>query len=226
LGQKLTDIGSPINGVADKLRLKVRQLYAFLKEANQIQFRPVRRLNEQQYVVRIADMPKHPSAQLFRPVKVEDSLEVPDTLIRVSRPKLTRCPAPPESCLEWLLPNWDDPYLKSEVAESINRVEIEKDDDGNDIEVTKTILFADDRLRVDEYTVWLEDRNKWTEPEIVARGAMKYFESFYFVLKIEKEGEKLEPVADGMSWNAESELMSAIQHPIIFKVLSCASTKH
>lgn len=222
MGQKLTDIGSPINGVADKLRLKVRQLYAFLKEANQIQFRPVRRLNEQQYVVRIADMPKHPSAQLFRPVKVEDSLEVPDTLIRVSRPKLTRCPAPPESCLEWLLPNWDDPYLKSEVAESINRVEIEKDDDGNDIEVTKTILFADDRLRVDEYTVWLEDRNKWTEPEIVARGAMKYFESFYSLYsKIEKEGEKLELlVADGMlSWNAESGIdgVVAIQHPIIFK---------
>ena len=86
----MTDIGSPVVGIADKLRLKVRQLYGFLKEANQIQFRPVRRLNEQQYVIRIADMPKHPSAQLFRPVKVENSLEIPDTLIRVSRPKLTR----------------------------------------------------------------------------------------------------------------------------------------
>jgi hypothetical protein len=222
LGQKLTDIGSPIDGVANKLRLKVRQLYAFLKEANQIQFRPVRRLNEQQYVIRIADMPKHPSSQLFRPVKVEESLEVPDTLIRVSRPKLTRCPAPPASCLEWILPNWDDPYLAPEVAERKNRVENEKDEDGNDIEVTKTILFTDDQLRVDEYSSWLEDRKKWTEPEIVARGAMRYFESFYTLYsKIEKEGEKLELlVADGMlSWNAESGIdgFVAIQHPIIFK---------
>jgi len=71
---KLTDVGSPLDGVADKLRLKVRQLYAFLKEANQIQFRPVRRLSEQQYVIRVADMPKHPSAQLFRPIKVENAL--------------------------------------------------------------------------------------------------------------------------------------------------------
>jgi hypothetical protein len=78
----LTDIGTAIEGVADKLHLKVRQLYAFLKEANQLQIRPVRSLSEQQHVIRIADMPEHPSAQLFRPVKVENSLEVPDILIR------------------------------------------------------------------------------------------------------------------------------------------------
>ena len=52
----MTDIGNPIDGVADKLRLKVRQLYAFLKEANQIQFQPIRRLNEQQYSIRISDL--------------------------------------------------------------------------------------------------------------------------------------------------------------------------
>jgi len=103
--QEMTDIESPIAGVAEKLHLKVRQLYGFLKEANQIQFRPIRRLNEQQYVIRITDMPKHPSAQLFRPVKVENSVDIPDTLIRVSRPKLTRCPSPPASCSDWLRPN-------------------------------------------------------------------------------------------------------------------------
>lgn len=218
----MTDIGSPVAGVADKLRVKVRQLYAFLKEANQIQFRPIRRLNEQQYIISIADMPKHPSAQLFRPVKVENSLEIPDTLIRVSRPKLTRCPSPPESCSDWILPSWDDPHLTPEVAESKNRIEIEADEDGNDNEVTKTILFTDDQLRGEQYKSWLEDRKKWTEPEIVARGAMRYFESFYTLYsKIEKEGEKLELlVADGMlSWNAESGIdgVVAIQHPIIFK---------
>lgn len=218
----MTDIGSPIDGVADKLRLKVRQLYAFLKEANQIQFRPVRKLSDQQYVIRIADIPKHPSAQLFRPVKVENSLEVPDVLIRVSRPKLTRCPSPPESCSDWLLPNWDDPYLTPEVAESKNIQGTEFDEDGNEVEITKTILFTDDQLRVDEYANWLENREKWTEPELIARGAMRYFENFYTLYsKIEKEGEKLELlVADGiLSWNTESGIDGAvsIQHPIVLK---------
>ncbi len=218
----MTDIASPMDGVADKLRLKVRQLYAFLKEANQIQFRPVRKLSDQQYVIRIADMPKHPSAQLFRPVKVENSLEVPDVLIRVSRPKLTRCPSPPESCSGWLLPNWDDSYLTPEVAESKNIQGTEFDEDGKEVEITKTILFTDDQSRVDEYEDWLENRKKWTEPELIARGAMRYFENFYTLYsKIEKEGEKLELlVADGiLSWNTESGIDGAvsIQHPIVLK---------
>ncbi len=218
----MTDIGSPLDGVADKLRLKVRQLYAFLKEANQIQFRPTRRLSEQHFVIRIADMPMHPSAQLFRPVKVESALEVPDVLIQVSRPKLTRCPTPPESCLDWLLPNWDDPYLAAEVIDSKNNIETEIDEHGNKIEITKTILFTDDQSRLDEYSKWIESRKKWAEPELLARGALKYFESFYALYsKIEKEREKLELlIADGiLSWNAESGVDGkvAIQHPIIFK---------
>jgi very-short-patch-repair endonuclease len=218
----LTDIVSPMDGVADKLRLKVRQLYAFLKEANQIQFRPVRKLSDQQYVIRISDMPKHPSAQLFRPVKVENSSEVPDVLIRVSRPKLTRCPSPPDSFSEWLLPNWDDPYLTPEVAKSKNIQENVLDEDGNEVEITKTILFTEDPLRVDDFGSWLEKRNIWTDPELVARGAMKYFENFYTLYsRIEKEGEKLELlVADGiLSWNTESGIDGAvsIQHPLLLK---------
>lgn len=218
----MTDKSSSIGEAADALRAKVRQLYAFLKEANQIQFRPVRKLSDQQYVIRIADMPKHPSAQLFRPVKVENSLEVPDVLIRVSRPKLTRCPSPPESCTDWLLPNWDDPYLTPEVAESKNIQGTEFDEDGNEVEITKTILFTDDQLRFDEYANWLESRKKWTEPELIARGAMRYFENFYTLYsRIEKEGEKLELlVADGiLSWNTESGIDGAvsIQHPIVLK---------
>jgi hypothetical protein len=218
----LTDIGTQIDGVADKLHLKVRQLYSFLKEANQLQIRPVRRLSEQQYVIRIADMPKHPSAQLFRPVKVENSLEVPDILIRVARPKLTRCPSPPDSSLEWLLPSWDDPFKTPEVAESKNRREIETDEEGKEVEVTKTILFTEDLVRVEKYGNWLDNRKKWTAPEIVAREAMKYFESFYTLYsRIEKEGEKLELlIADGMlSWNTASGVDGAvtIQHPIVLK---------
>lgn len=218
----MTDFANTIDKVADKLHVKVRQLYAFLKEANQIQFRPLRSLSEQQYVIRIADMPKHPSAQLFRPIKIEDSLEVPDTLIRVSRPKLTRCPAPPESTVEWLLPNWDDPYLNPAVAESKNRQEIEIDEEGNEVEITKTILFTDDPLRVAACDEWLSIRKKWVVPELVARGAMRYFENFYTLYsKIEKEGEKLELlVADGfLSWSVESGVdgIVSIQHPIILK---------
>jgi very-short-patch-repair endonuclease len=218
LGDNLNSKGENV----DRLRGKVRQLYAFLKEANQIQFRPVRRLVDQQYVVRISEMPRHPSAQLFRPVRIENSLEVPDVLLRISRPKLTRCPSSPNSCSEWLLPNWDDPHLEAEVAESKNIVEIHENEEGQDVEVTVMILFTDDQLRADQFRQWMEERRKWSEPEIIARGAMKFFENFYGLYsRLEKEGEKLELlVGDGfLSWQAESGIDGnvVIQHPILLK---------
>jgi hypothetical protein len=111
--------------VSDIVKSKIRQLYQFLKEANQLRFRPVRLLSEQPKVVRLADMPNHPSMQLFRPVRTEDAEDVPDTLIRVRRPQLTRCPEPPASLQGWLLPNWDDPtkqalYAASQNATAVN----------------------------------------------------------------------------------------------------------
>lgn len=218
----MTNPLAPSESLSDTLRLKVRQLYAFLKEANQVQFRPIRRLSEQPYAIRILDMPKHPSAALYRPVKTETSSEVPDVLIRVARPKLTKCPSPTASFEDWLLPNWDDPHQTPSVAESRNYQATEVDEEGKEVDVTKTARFDDEKLRVEEFNAWLVARGHWVEPELIARGAMKYFESFYTLYsKIEKEGEKLElVVADGvLSWSAESAIDGPvnIQHPIISK---------
>ena len=100
------DTSSQNMDASDSLRAKIRQLYSFLKEANQLQFKPVRKLADHPHVIRLTDIPKHPSAQIFRPVKIQESQEIPDILVRVSRPKLTKCPNPPASIDEWLLPKW------------------------------------------------------------------------------------------------------------------------
>lgn len=218
----MTDFVAASDGLSDSLRLKVRQLYAFLKEANQIQFRPVRQIGEQPFSIRISDMPRHPSAALYRPVKTETSYEVPDVLIRVVRPKLTKCPNPPKSCEDWLLPNWDDPQQTPEVAESKNFEATLTDEDENQVKVTKTFRFDDEPSRVDAFNDWLVARRNWVEPELIARGAMKYFESFYTLYsKIEKEGETLElVVADGiLSWSTDSVIDGPvnIRHPVISK---------
>ena len=177
--------------MSDAVKSKIRQLYQFLKEANQLRFRPVRLLAEQPKVVRLADMPDHPAMQLFRPVRTEGTQEVPDTLLRVKRPRLTRCPAPPSSIDTWLRPNWDDPVKSALVAESQNLT----DDEGD----TVTVRFDDDPQRDADFNAWLEIRKAWIEPELVARKAMSYFEVFYDMYSmLEKDGEELELlVADG-----------------------------
>lgn len=105
----------------DSTKNKVRQLYQFLKEANQLRYRPIRQLGEQVKVIRLADMPEHPSMQLYRPVRTSDTTqEIPEVLIRVRRPQLTPCPKPPTSLLQWLAPGFDDPAKTPEVVQSLN----------------------------------------------------------------------------------------------------------
>lgn len=192
---------------------KVRQLYHFLKEANQLRFRPIRMLGDQPKVVRLADMPDHPSMQLYRPVRVENTQEMPDILLRIKRPATTRCPAPPDILASWLLPGWDDPNKPATYAESRNETEEEK---------TVTVRFDDDEQRISDFIAWDIQRNAWVVPEQVARKALRFFEVFYDIHStIEKDGEQLELlVADGhLSWQTTSgnDGLITIDHPILLK---------
>lgn len=121
---------------------KVRQLYHFLKEANQLRYKPIRQLSDQVKVIRIADMPEHPSMQLFRPVRTSDATQdIPETLIRVRRPHLTPCPKPPISLLQWLTPGFDDPSKTPLVVESLNVTSIERfDADPNRVEALQNYI--------------------------------------------------------------------------------------
>ena len=98
-------------------------------------------------------MPNHPSMQLFRPVRTENTQEVPDTLLRVRRPHLTKCPAPPASIINWLLPSWDDPTKRAFYAASQNAT----DDEGETI----TIRFEEEPQRSAEFKAWSEQREVW-----------------------------------------------------------------
>ena len=200
--------------MTDTVKRKILQLYQFLKAANQLRFRPVRVLSEQPKVVRLADMPNHPSMQLFRPVRTEDTQVVPDTLIKVRRPQLTRCPAAPTSLQGWLLPNWDDPTKQALYTFSQNTT----DDNGETI----TNHFEDEPQRVADFSAWSERRKAWVEPEMLARKAMSFFEVFYDIYSaIEKDREELELlVADGhFLWQAVSGIDGpvVINHPVLLK---------
>jgi very-short-patch-repair endonuclease/DNA polymerase III delta prime subunit len=200
--------------VSDVIKSRIRQLYQFLKEANQLRFRPVRSIELQPRVVRLADLPDHPAMQLLRPVRTDHPEAIPDTLLRVQRPLLTRCPEPPPSIAGWLLPKWDDPARMPAPAESANG----SDEEGRTI----TIGFADDDDRVADFAAWSARREAWRTPEIAARQAMAFFERFYDIYAaIEKDGEELELLAaDGhFLWLATSGVDGpvSVHHPILLK---------
>ncbi len=200
--------------MSEVIKSKIRQLYLFLKEVNQLRFPPIRVLSDQPKVVRLSDMPNHPAMQLFRPTRLENSQEVPDILLHVKRPSLTSCPLAPTSITSWLLPNWDDPSKAASVAESHNVT----DDNGK----TVTIRFEDDQQRVTDFRMWAEKRKAWSEPELIARKAMGFFQILYDLYSaIEKDAEELELlVADGhLLWQTISSTSGSvtIHHPILLK---------
>lgn len=204
----------PADHAGNVIKNKVRQLYQFLKEANQLRMRPVRKLADQPKVIFLADLPDHPAVQLIRPVRVAGTQEVPDTLLRVKRPSLTHCPAIPEALVDWVQSGWDDPHSEAVLVDSQNRV----DSSG----ATLTERFTDVPARVEDYLAWTERRNAWVGPELLAREAMGFFEVFYGLHSaMEKDGEGLElMVADGrLLWQAESDIegVVTIDHPILLK---------
>jgi very-short-patch-repair endonuclease len=193
---------------------RIRDLYRFLREANQLRFRPVRRLNDQPRSLDLFSLPKHPSVQINRPIPSGDGAEVPDQLIGVRRPVITRCPSPPPKVCEWLVAGWDNPSKSVEYAESRNAI----DENGEPV----TELFDDNPERVGLYLDWLQVRDAWVPPEILARQAMAVFEFFYQVhSEIEKDGEQLELlVADGhLAWRTKSDNdgIVEINHPVLLK---------
>ena len=73
--------------MTEQIKTKIRQLYTFLKEANQLRYRPVRQLSAHEFVIRLSEMPSHPALQLIRPTVNEgNETLVSDTILRISRP--------------------------------------------------------------------------------------------------------------------------------------------
>jgi very-short-patch-repair endonuclease len=200
--------------VNDAIRHKVRQLYLFLKEANQLRFPPVRKVGQHPKAIRLADAPEHPSVQINRPRRGETAEVMGDCLIRVGRPTLDACPPPPPNVSNWLLPGWDDPTQAAYFAASRNTAGAEG--------AALTIRFEDDARRVADFDTWAAQREQWAATELAARKALAFFELLYDIYSaLEREGEQLELVAaDGrLCWRALSSLEGSvpIDHPILLK---------
>lgn len=196
------------------LKSKIRQLYRFLKEANQLQFRPIRTLIEQPESVRLEDLPKHPAIQVYRRITTAQVREIPDILLRIKRPTITKCPLPPEHIASWLIPGWDDPMQNTTYTESQNEI--------NEQGETVTIAFHEDEQRLVDFESWQVLRNAWAIPEKLARTTLRFFEVFYDIHStIEKDREQLELlIADGrLGWAAISanDGSVVIDHPVLLK---------
>jgi very-short-patch-repair endonuclease/DNA polymerase III delta prime subunit len=200
-------------------RKRVEQVFRYLEALNQHRNPARRRIDEQLWHTWLCDLPDHPSIRIgtFAASSWDESEGAQTTseprddfILRVRRPKLTKCPPPPSSLLEWLERGWEEPSARVRVRQSQNDME-----GGQGVIVS----FGQDPARPEDLNAWLQKRQTWATNELPARAAMAVFERLYEIRgQVEREGENVELVlGDGtLTWRQPA---GSIFHPILLQRL-------
>jgi len=197
---------------------RVKQIFRFLKAFAERDVPLRRTLAEQEWTMRLAELPTHASVQIgvvemaapATGAAAEDATsDLP--LLRVARPRLTNPPPPPEQIVVWLAGKYDDPGARPVVRES-RSIAAPRSEDPPRVE-----RFDAEPTRVNEFANWRLQWETWAELEAPARQALRVFERLYALLgRIERDSERVELVlGDGRLRRRTPE--GSIDHPVLLQ---------
>ena len=185
----------------EDIRHKVRQLYLFLKEANQLRFPPVRNLSSASE----GDSARRCARARVRADQSPSSTAKARALRTIAccasaGPTSSSCPPPPFNVSHWLLPDWDDPDARRHISRRAATPRAPK---------ARRSPSASTTMRSAWRTSRPGPRSGISGPRRSSRPARRcgFFELFYEIhAAIERDGEQLELVAgDGrLNWRAVS----------------------
>lgn len=187
---------------------KLVQVFNYAKALNEVKNPIISDIENQRWSLWFKDLPNHNSVD-YIDVNNQNSSEEnrKDYLLRVKRPLITECPAPPEELRTYINGNWRDVDKKVEL---ITEVELENG------EHTETVEISDEIKSL--FMSWNEERNRWLLIEKPARAAMNVFQQLYKLYsEIEKESETIElVVGDGiLKWVLQNG--KNINHPVLIQ---------
>lgn len=204
-------------------RLRLTQLFRYLKSLNEFRNPVKRRIEEQPWVLWMRDLPSHDCVQIGsvehgEPSPIggldsenDQSLIGDDFVLKVRRPHLSQAPTPPTEIAAWLEPGWESVDGKCEVKSAITSQKPG--------EQPIEILFDEDPKRPELFNDWRKEREEWVRTEGPARSALKIFERLYELYgQFQRESERLELVlGDGLlNWRRQD---GGVNHPIILQRL-------
>jgi very-short-patch-repair endonuclease/DNA polymerase III delta prime subunit len=181
---------------------KIKQLYQFLKEYNQIKNPSILTIDKNEDYISISDLPK---SKFIKYVHSED----PDKniILYLSRPVIEDFPQLPKRLDGWIsdLDNDTKPE-KVKITESI-KVNI----DGQ----TKFTFFEDDKYRVEAYQQWFQSFEQWYERTKPDREAKQIFRKIYqFSDLLENQSENFELVFANVNLYLKERAFE-INHPLL-----------
>ena len=174
-------------------RDRLLKLFEFLKAYVDLRYPPVKEIREQMRTLWLQDLPQHSSIEVFGgTIQPGEHSEDSDVILRVTRPELTNCPAPPIGIAEWIKSGWQNIDDSADFHTSRNIPE-----KGGQARVER---FEEVPQRIVQFNRWQQQRAEWRENEEPARKALAVFQSGYEWFGIhEREAERIEIlVADGL----------------------------
>lgn len=194
-------------------KVRGRQLFTFLKAFSEKRLPLRRTLAEQDWSLRLAELPKHDCVTIgwftLPDIQAAEATEDSEALLEVKRPKLTTAPPPPDSLLDWLEEGWKDP----DRGIHIRRSRAVRNLDG----LPEDVAFDSDLDRTSALAQWQVRWDAWAEVERPARSAMRVFERMYELHgRMERESEGVElMLGDGrLRWRREDGL---VDHPVLLQ---------
>jgi hypothetical protein len=184
-------------------RKRLSQLYQFFKAVDERRTPRVCDFTEHRWVLQLNSLPNHVNLTVTKPSP--DSSE----WLKISKPRLTDCPAYPSSLDKWLDNGWDDPAF--ELAPKIKSRPIQR---GNEL---VEIEFDADADRQNSYVEWSTKRNLWRLVELPARQVIKVWDRFFSLHNdLTRDGESWELVlGDGLvSYKNGTQ---SLYHPLVIR---------
>ncbi|OOB75053.1 hypothetical protein AXF41_10405 [Clostridium haemolyticum] len=188
---------------------KIKSLFRFLKQYNNIKNPTIIDINSQQWHKWIDNIPVHENIKNNIYKQDEDS----SVILTVGKPEFTECPKPPSELIEWLENEWDKFDKEVKVKRIINKTQ--KDLETGEKGVVE-IDFDDDRKRVSAFEKWMFKRTTWSKKEVISHEVDDIFNKLYELYStLKKESESMELIfGDGILGCIDEK---KIYHPILLQ---------
>lgn len=187
---------------------KVIHLFEYIRELVGLKYKIVTDIERQNWRLYNESIQNDDNIYIVDNVSSE-TVDADDTLLRVHKVELDKCPEPPRSIIEWLKSDWDNFRKPAEVID-----EIVSDDDSIE-------LFEDDEERTTDFAEWLSKREEWVEEQEKKSKTRKLFQDLYDqYTDLKRESDTLEMmIGNGFISDKEN---SEIKHPILLKKVGFA----
>lgn len=192
---------------------KITSLYKFIIEFCKSKQKIICNDSDYKWKYQISDIPyDEENISIIYKDKVKEEIYTDDTidyLIKVHKPEFEKCPKPGKKLEGWLIDGWDD-YKRP--ANHKEKLEHKNTLDNSIIEEN----FSDDIVRVNEYNIWFEERQKWAERQYRIETTMNFFTELYMrYVDLQRDSETTELIiANGYLVDKNDE---KIYHPVLTK---------